>query len=448
MRCPCLSRRPSLIVHRLAHVAGTQEPEYGPDAIQPVTKQQTPQWSELKRDDLKWVNMDSTNVETATFYFMTDEGVTALAQVIYSNVAGVHTTAQFNSKIFNHDGPGKHLWCSDPLHNYGFDDAQTGFFADNVAVELNAEGDTITIKSAANEGCLVNLTVRRDTPGFQVGKDGMTHYGTDPAKPWGSMFHRFWPRCSVTGTMKTEKKTYDLKGRGMLSKALQGMKPHHAAAKWNFIYFNTPTYTAVLMDFTTPPSYARTSVSLGGIAKDGEIVYAGPATVKHTQSQSDPECHWPEPKAIEVHWSGGGSSGIAVHATLKGDLPSRSDRVDVLSHIPGFVKTIVGGVVGTRPYIYQVCGVLLITFPANFCSTFRRMHSPSMSTASLSLDSSSWRQPSSLTRCLRSSHYALQRLSSRGQRRCRNDIIRLTSSKDGFTSNAITEVVGQQYKRV
>jgi hypothetical protein len=31
--------------------------------------------------------MDSTNVETMVFYFMTDEGVTALAQVIYSNVA-------------------------------------------------------------------------------------------------------------------------------------------------------------------------------------------------------------------------------------------------------------------------------------------------------------------------------------------------------------------------
>jgi hypothetical protein len=339
--------------NRLAHVAGTQEPEYGPSAIRSVTKQ-TPQYSELKRDDLKWVNLDHTNVETATFYFTTDEGVTAMAQIIYSNVAGVRTTAQFNTKIFDHDGPGKHQWCSDPLHNYGFDDAQTGFFADNVAVELNAEGDSYTIKSAANEGCLVNLVVKRTAPGFHAGKDGTSYFGTDPAKPWGTMFHRFWMRCSVSGTMKTDKKTYDLKGKGLYIKALQGMKPHHAAARWNFINFNTPTYSAVLMEFTTPPSYGHTSISLGGIVKDDQLIYAGPATVEHVKSVTDADCHWPEPKAIELHWKGPGVSGGDVDASLKGELPQRTDRVDVLGHIPGFVKTLVGGVVGTRPYIYQV----------------------------------------------------------------------------------------------
>lgn len=78
---PCLPRR-------LANVAGTQEPIYGPDAIQPVTKQaqETP-YTELKKDDLKWVAMDSTSVETQTFYLMGDNGKHGMAQVIYSNVA-------------------------------------------------------------------------------------------------------------------------------------------------------------------------------------------------------------------------------------------------------------------------------------------------------------------------------------------------------------------------
>lgn len=71
---------------RLANVAGTQEPEYGSSAIQPVTAQ-SPQYTELTTEGLKWKAMDSTNVETMVFYFMTEEGVTALAQVIYSNVA-------------------------------------------------------------------------------------------------------------------------------------------------------------------------------------------------------------------------------------------------------------------------------------------------------------------------------------------------------------------------
>lgn len=72
--------------HRLANVAGTQEPDYGPSAIQSVTKQ-SPQYTELTTEDLKWNAMESTNVETETFYFMTDEGVTVMAQLIYSNVA-------------------------------------------------------------------------------------------------------------------------------------------------------------------------------------------------------------------------------------------------------------------------------------------------------------------------------------------------------------------------
>ena len=71
----------------LANVAGTQEPEYGPSAIQSVAAQaQTIPYTEVTADDLKWKAMESTCVETQTFYFMTDEGVWAMAQVIYSNV--------------------------------------------------------------------------------------------------------------------------------------------------------------------------------------------------------------------------------------------------------------------------------------------------------------------------------------------------------------------------
>jgi hypothetical protein len=71
----------------LANVAGTQEPEYGPSAIQSVAAQaQTVPFTEVTRDDLKWKAMESTCVETQTFYFMTDEGVWGMAQVIYSNV--------------------------------------------------------------------------------------------------------------------------------------------------------------------------------------------------------------------------------------------------------------------------------------------------------------------------------------------------------------------------
>lgn len=71
----------------LANVAGTAEPEYGPSAIKPVSAQtqETP-YTELKREDLRWKAMESTCVETQTFYVTADDGTMAMAQVIYSNV--------------------------------------------------------------------------------------------------------------------------------------------------------------------------------------------------------------------------------------------------------------------------------------------------------------------------------------------------------------------------
>lgn len=72
----------------MADVAGTQEPIYGPSAIQSVAKQaETTPYTELKREDLQWEAMNSTNVETQTFYLMADNGHLAFVQIIYSNVA-------------------------------------------------------------------------------------------------------------------------------------------------------------------------------------------------------------------------------------------------------------------------------------------------------------------------------------------------------------------------
>lgn len=72
----------------LATVAGTQEPIYGPTAIQSVAEQaKTTPYTELTKDDLRWKAMQSTCVETQTFYIVTDKGDLAMIQVIYSNVA-------------------------------------------------------------------------------------------------------------------------------------------------------------------------------------------------------------------------------------------------------------------------------------------------------------------------------------------------------------------------
>ena len=72
----------------IQHRLGVTEPIYGPSAIQSVAEQakEKTSWSEVSKDGLKWEVMDSTNVESKTFYLVSDSGRLGLLQVIYSNV--------------------------------------------------------------------------------------------------------------------------------------------------------------------------------------------------------------------------------------------------------------------------------------------------------------------------------------------------------------------------
>ncbi|QUC20260.1 uncharacterized protein UV8b_04501 [Ustilaginoidea virens] len=341
---------------QLANVAGIQEPIYGPSAIKSVAEEakETTPYTELTRDDLKWKAMQSTCVETQSFYFVSDNGDIGLAQVIYSNVAGMRTTCQFNSKIFSKDASKPHLWCSTPLSNFEFSEDNTAFYADDCAVELSQDGNVYTIKSMSDERSIVNLTVSRTAPGFVVGKTGTTKYGTDLENPWGSIRHAFWPRCAAQGTITTPDGSIDFKGKAMYSFALQGMKPHHAAAKWNFANFQGPNYSAIMMEFTTPASYGTTLVNVGGIVKDGEILLAGPGhEAIHTQVKKDADNEWPEPSSVKFEWKSNEKDAKPVSGVIEGSLGERTDRVDVMAEVPGFVKTLVAAAAGTKPYIYQ-----------------------------------------------------------------------------------------------
>ena len=109
------------------------------------------------------------------------------------------------------------------------------------------------------------------------------------------------------------------------------------------------------MNFTTPPSYGETSVTVGGVIKQNQILFTGasPETkVEHTEVKGDPENDWPEPGAVRFTWQGKTSDGKDAKAILEGDL-QRTDRVDVMGELPKFVKQIVAGASGAKPYIYQ-----------------------------------------------------------------------------------------------
>lgn len=247
------------------------------------------------------------------------------------------------------------MWCSTQLKDVDFSDDKCNFYAKDCAVELSEDGSCYTIKSMNDSRSVVNLAIRKTAPGFVCGKDGKTLFGTDLSNPWGTMRHSFWPRCVAEGTITTAQGPIDLKGQALFIHALQGMKPHHAAARWNYADFQGKNVSAIMMEFTTPPSYGSTVVNVGGIAKDGEIITADCTNkATHLRTKQDDKNAWPEPEAIKFEWKGKTKDGKPVEAVLEAELEQRLDRIDVMAEVPGFVKQIVAGAAGTKPYIYQV----------------------------------------------------------------------------------------------
>ncbi|KAF3926613.1 hypothetical protein AA313_de0207797 [Arthrobotrys entomopaga] len=344
----------------LANVAGTAEPIYGREAFVTVQEHSEadpnkPAYTELTSKDLAWAQVKGTNVETQVFYVATEDGPFAMAQVIYSVVVpGVKTTAQFNMKLFDPKKPQDKFWSSVPLSNYTFHNEGTSFYADNVALILSDDGGSYKIKSQADPKAHCNISFTRLSPGFMAGKDGRSTYGTDQTKPWGTMRHLFWPRCKVEGIFVIDGTQVKVDGTGLFIHALQDMKPHHAAARWNFANFQGPTTSAIMMEFTTPPSYATTRCAVGGLAKDGSII-AGTLdnTAEHVKAENDPEADWPEPKEVKFTWKGKDSEGKEVVGVIEKTWAPRMDRVDVMGEVPDFVKKIASAAAGTRPYIYQ-----------------------------------------------------------------------------------------------
>ncbi|RLV91228.1 Survival factor 1 [Spathaspora sp. JA1] len=350
----------------LSAVAGTAEPEYGADAIQPITKRITN--NQISRStteaDFNWLNPGSTTVETKTFYF-TDlkSGSTGFAQIIHSSVMGVHTTAQFTFRLYNSKTPEIGIWTSTKLENFRLEGPN--FFADGISLEL-VDNKTFNLKFTTNPDSLVELSMTRLTDGVIFGDDGFTFYGEDPEQPWGSMRHAFWPRCSVVGKISTPTATdVEIDGYTMFVFAMQGMKPHHAAKAWNFLNYQSENYAAVQMEFTTPKSYAETRVNVGMICTNEKVLYATINNkVVHLDPHDDVEIGWPVPKSIEFHFLAGVTTpdeeGEEV-GLVKGDLKTLVERVDVMAEIPQLVKTIVSNVAGAKPYIYQYCDELELT---------------------------------------------------------------------------------------
>ena len=141
---------------------------------------------------------------------------------------GIRTLCQFNVKVHYKDAHSKPLWTTETLDDWSFDENKQCLRASKCSVVLSEDGSSYTLKYSVNPDSVLDMKFSKAAPGFLVGKDGTSYYGTDPNNPWGSVRHAFWPRCQIEGSLMTKTGPIDLKGRGTFIHALQGMKPHHA----------------------------------------------------------------------------------------------------------------------------------------------------------------------------------------------------------------------------
>lgn len=355
-------------------MTGSTEPIYGPEAyrsIDSTVKDKNP-YGKLTISDLTWKAPHSSNVETQTFYFMTEDNYYGFFQVIHSNPIGLHFTAQFTCLVVNDDKDLK-VWTSTNLENFVAKD--TEFNADGISISLNEQGTEYIISSVVSEDTLVEITVTRDTEGFKIGENGTSLYGENLEHPWGSMRHVFWPKATGSGKLVVKGEEIMIsKARIMFVMAMQGMKPHHAAKSWNFLNFQGPTMSAVVMEYVTPPSYGEQRSSIGGFVKDNKLIStAVDVKIEHIDCEVD-EVGWSAPKAIKFELDGPkietpddeiADEKERVLVSVEGDLKRLVDRVDVMAEIPSFIKSIAAGVSGAKPYIYQYYNKMKLTAVIN-----------------------------------------------------------------------------------
>lgn len=140
-------------------------------------------------------------------------------------------TATVNVKVFSKTEPGKvDLWDTDELKTWSWSTDKIDFKGEYSSATLSPDGTSYHLKTQ-NKKVTADLTFTQSAPGFKVGKNGTTTYGTDPKALWGKMYHNFWARCKVEGTIAGNGTVTPIKGIGMYAYALQGMKPHFAGKR-------------------------------------------------------------------------------------------------------------------------------------------------------------------------------------------------------------------------
>jgi hypothetical protein len=315
-----------------------------------------------------------------------------------------YPTIQFTCKIYNPNNK-ESVWRSINVTNFltppnsNLDKRSSK--ADEFSVTYKStpgspapESYTIRANLSVDFQISVEVTRPEGVPGFKLGKGpkgGFSNFGPDEANREGYVIHRFWPRTFSEGNIIHKGVAIPFKGPGLLSHAIQGMRPNLVASRWNFANFQSDEHggvSALQMEFTTIDAYGRkgagsggVKVNVGSLVLGGKLVCVTAETKWPDEEQSDSaaaisrafhlnptldaETGYNQPNELEFRWSGpslakgGGKLEASLIIDVGGPKSPKGliEKVDVLGEIPSVVKMAVNYVAGTKPYIYQVSSV-------------------------------------------------------------------------------------------
>ncbi len=214
--------------------------------------------------------------------------------------------------------------------------------ADNMSIILNPECNKYTVTLRHNAELIVSFEFERVDRGFKIG-GGKTYFGKD--KSAGFVEHKFWPKGNVKGNIVVDSRAYDISGVGLFVHAIQGMRPHLIASRWNFINFQSDVAALSMCEFETTPQYGSKKVNQGslvlnnklvGVFKDNKAIFLKKEFDRHTGYDIPSEIRYTwEGKILETN------EDFSAFIDIKLDV--LMDRIDVLNEVPYFLKKIVQG---------------------------------------------------------------------------------------------------------
>ncbi|CAG8495944.1 7933_t:CDS:2 [Funneliformis caledonium] len=308
-------------------------------------------FSEVTKKDLEWTLAPGSSTETQTFYLATNEGHFAFVQMIHSNIGLWKPTIQFTTRFY---GGGINTFKSVNMSNFKLSKDRLSAEAENMSIKLNPECNKYKVILKHDKDLFIDFEFEQVDRGFQKKNGGKTYFGKKESE---YVQHKFWPKGIVKGNITVDGKTFDISGVGLFVHAVQGMRPHLIASRWNFVNFQSNDDKDVslsLCEFETTPHYRSKKSNQGGLIVNNKLVGVTDDNVTNfLETYLDPKTGYHVPSKIRYTWKGKTlekSEDFSAYIEIKLDTPM--DRIDVLNEIPYVLKKIVQAFVA-KPFVYQ-----------------------------------------------------------------------------------------------